>query len=75
MILAELTNTFIHNYDIKTSRLLSGRDGDTMMSSESSDSSAASASNSAEEWSSLWAATDRKHRTMLTQPTLIINHP
>lgn len=43
-------------YKIKTSLLLRGRDGDTMMSSESSESTAAAPPDSAVHWSFVWSA-------------------
>jgi len=61
------TDTLSHRpraYSIKTSLLLSGRDGDTMMPSESSESTAASPSNFAVEPSFVWAETDKQETSV-----------
>ncbi len=57
------THTTQKVYKIKTSLLLRGRDGDTMMSSESSESAAAAPPDSAVQLSSVWTVGDTHTHT------------
>lgn len=65
----KITHTTQTVYKSRASLLLSGRDGDTMMSSESSESTAAAAPNSGALWSDVWSAED-----IVVQLRLIVGH-